>query len=349
MSKALPLPQWQREYFSSGYKVAFLHAMELRMQAGERVGRALASVISAEPNAAKRRDMSSALEGLEQGETISQAISRLGFFDSTVLSILNAGERSGMSEAIRNAAHHLSIRQAWLRQHALVIFLLLNEMLSAMVAPVLLASEVLPWIRENIAEPTAPVALMAYRRDMQIAEYLTFGLIGLNLLLLVVGAWYVYCVRRESAPSRLLMFFSDGAMAVAFKLVSAMLQAGVTIESAARELALSGPGWARYYWSQVHAQLELAVEPGQALLQQGLYDEERALLASHANAQQLAQTLGSLSKTREFRAKRARDVLMVGATFLTMGYIFMTLSVAIWIYVTYDASLSSGLESLGSF
>ncbi len=293
--------------------------------------------------------MSSALEGLEQGETISQAISRLGFFDNTVLSILHAGERSGMTQAIRNAAHHLAIRQTWVRQHSLVIFLLLNEMFSAMLAPILLVTQVLPWIRENIAEPTAPLALIAYRRDMLIAEYLTYGLNGLNVLVLIVGAWYVYHVRRESAPSRLLMYFSDGAMAVAFKLVSAMLQAGVTIEAAARDLAKSGPGWARFYWAQVSAQLELAVEPRAALLQQGIYDEERSMFASHANAHQLAQTLDALAKTREFRAKRARDVLMVGATFFTMVYIFMTLGVAIWIYVTYDASLSAGLESLGNF
>jgi uncharacterized membrane protein YqjE len=337
---------WQREYFSQGYKIAFLNAIDLRLQAGESVGRALKAVILAETNPAKLRDMSPALEALDQGELVSSAIGKLGFFDSTVLAILRGGERSGMRDAISSAAAHLSVRQAWFRQHALVMFILANEMISAIFAPVLLYTEILPWIRKHISEPSAPEALLKYQRDMAIAENLTLGLLGLTALLLIVGAVNIYRISQLSAPTGVLLFFADGAMAVGFKLAAAMLKAGVTIEHVARDLSTQSPGWSRRFWASVYTQLQLAIEPAQALLQQGIYTEERSLLASHANARQLADTCLVLAGGREHRAKRGRDLLLIGGTLLTVAYILMTLGVAVWIYLTYDSTLSAGLDAL---
>lgn len=348
MSALAWLQPWQREYFSPGYKIAFLNAINLRLQAGESVGQALAAVIRAERNPAKRRDMQPALTALEQGEATSSAIGQLGFFDSTVLSILTAGERSGMTAAIHSAATHLTLKQAWLREHALVMFILANEMLSAVFAPVVLYTEILPWIRQHITEPSTPQALQAYQRDMAIANNLTLGLMALTAVLVLLGAFNVYRISRLSAPTGLLLFFADGAMSVGFKLAAAMLKAGVTIEKLARDLATQSPGWSRRFWAAVHGQLALAVEPSQALLQHGLYTEEQSLLASHANAKQLAETFLVLASGREYRAKRARDLLLVAATLLTVAYIFITMGVAIWIYMTYDATLSAGLEAMGS-
>jgi type II secretory pathway component PulF len=337
---------WQREYFSQGYKIAFLNAIDLRLCAAESPGRALRAVIQAEANPAKRRDMAPALEALEQGESVSVALAQLKFFDSTVMAILGAGERSGMSDAIHAATLHLGVKQAWLRQHALVIFLLANELFSAVMAPVVLHTEILPWMRKNISEPVAPQALMAYHRDMNIAEHLTLLLLIVNGLLLVFGVINIYRISRLKAPAGVLLFFSDSAMAVGFKLAAAMLRAGVTIEAVANDLAKQAPGWARRYWSAVHAQLDLAIEPAHALIQQGVYQEERSLLASHSNARQLADTYSVLANGRDYRAKRARDFLLTGATLLTVAYVVMTLAVAAWIYMTYDATIGAGLDAL---
>lgn len=348
MNAPASVKPWQREYFSPGYKIAFLNAMNLRLQAGESVGRALTAVVLAERNPAKRRDMAPALEALDQGDLVSNAIGKLGFFDSTVLAILRAGERSGMRDAISSATAHLSVKQAWLRQHALVIFILLNELLSAVFAPVVLYTEVLPWIREHITPPTAPEALLAYQADMALAENLTIGLIGLTVFLLIIGSVNTYRISRQQAPTRVLMFFSDSAMGVGFKLAAAMLKAGVTIEEVARDLSTQAPGWSRRFWAEVHGQLNLAMEPAQALLQQGLTAEEKSLLANHANARQLAETLIVLAGDREQRAKRGRDLLLVGGTVLTVAYIFMCLGIAIWIYMTYNSTLSAGLDALSN-
>lgn len=342
---ALPI-QWQREYFSQGYKLAFLKAMELRLRAGEAPGRALRAVILAEANPAKRRDMAPAIDALEQGETVSAAMDRLQFFDSTVMAILAAGERSGMADAIRLAAQHLGVRQAWLRQHALVLFLLANEFLSVLAAPVLLHTEILPWMRKNITEPTSAKALLAYHRDMGIAEGLTVGLMLLNLLLIGVLLLNFVRIAKLQAPARWLMFFSDSAMAVGFRLAAAMLQAGLTVEAVARDLSTQAPGWARRYWAAVYGQLCQAHAPAQALLQTGIYADEQSLLASHANATQLAQTCHVLADGREYRAKRARDWLLLGATVLTLLCIFLTLALAAWIYLTYDATIGAGLDAL---
>lgn len=339
---------WQREYFSTGYKIAFLNAIQLRLQAGESVGRALVSVIRAEKNPNKLRDMTPALDALDQGEAISTAMERLRFFDSTVLAILRAGERSGMRDAISSAIAHLSVRHAWFRQHALVIFILGNEMLSALFAPIVLYREVLPWIREHITPPATPEALLQYENDMAIAENLTLGLIAFSLVVLIVAAINIYRVSRLQAPTRVLMFFADGAMGVGFKLAAAMLQAGVTIEDVARDLASQAPGWARSFWRAVHTQLQCATEPAQALIQFGLHVEERSLLANHANARQLANTLTVLATDREARAKRGRDLLLVGGTLLTVTFIFLCLGLAIWIYMTYDSTLTAGLEAIGN-
>lgn len=339
---------WQREYFSPGYKIAFLNAMNLRLQAGESAGRALCAVVLAERNPAKQRDMAPALEALEQGEPVSRAMGKLGFFDSTVLAILGAGERSGMREAIGTAAAHLTLRQAWLRQHALVIFILANELISAAFAPMLLHSEILPWVRQHITPPSSQEALLKYETDMAIAENLTLGLIGLTIFLVLAGAINIYRLRKLSAPTRLLMFFSDAAMAVGFKLAAAMLKAGVTIENVARDLAIQSPGWSRKFWGCVHGQLQLAVEPAQALMQQGIHADEQSLLATHANARQLAETFLVLAGNREHRAKRGRDLLLLGGTVLTIAYILMTLGIAVWIYLTYDSTLSAGLDALSN-
>jgi type II secretory pathway component PulF len=341
-----PMP-WQREYFSPGYKISFLNAIHLRLQAGESVGRAIVSVIGAERNPAKQRDMRPALQALEQGESVATAMDRLGFFDRTALAILRAGERSGMQDAIQSAATHLSIRQAWLRQHALVLFVLLNELLSAALTPVLVLQEILPWIRAHVSPPAGPTALQAFTQDMALAENLTRGLIALTVALLILGGINLYRVSRLRAPARTLIFFADGAMAVGFKLAGAMLRAGVTIEQAAHELRSQSPGWSSRYWAAVHAQLQQAIEPCQALLQLGLYNDERALLASHASAKQLAGIFEVLAADRQQKAKRGRDLLLLGGTALTVIYIFMSLGIAIWIYMTYNSMLAAGLDALG--
>jgi type II secretory pathway component PulF len=347
MTRATIKP-WQREYFSAGYKIAFLNAIDLRLQAGESIGRALVAVVHAEPNPAKIRDMSPALEALEQGDPVSSVIGRLGFFDSTVLAILQAGERSGMRDAIRSAATHLRLRQEWLRQHALVIFILANEMISVAASPIVLYREILPWVREHITEPAGAEALASYQRDMALAEHLTLGLMALMVVLTIIGLINIYRISRLSAPTRLLLFFSDGAMGVGFKLAAAMLKAGVTIEDVARDLSRQSPGWSRRYWAMVDRALRDATEPAQALQQQGIHTEERSLLASHANARQLAETFLVLAGGRENRAKRGRDLLLIVATMLTIGCIFLVMGIALWIYMTYDNTLSAGLDALGS-
>jgi type II secretory pathway component PulF len=348
MKTATMLSPWQREYFSAGYKISFLNAVHLRLQAGESVGQAIISVIGAERNPAKQRDMGPALQALEQGESVSTALDRLGFFDRTALAILRAGERSGMRDAVQSAATHLSIRQAWIRQHALVLFILANELLSAALTPVLVLQEVLPWIRAHVSPPANAGALQVFQHDMALAENLTRALIALTLLLLLIGGFNLYRVSRLRAHSRLLIFFSDGAMAVGFKLAAAMLRAGVTIEQAAQELRTQSPGWSSRYWSAVHAQLQQAYEPAQALLQNGLYANERSLLASHGNARQLADIFSVISEDRQQKAKRGRDVLLLGGTLLTVAYILMSLGIAIWIYITYNSMLAAGLDALGN-
>jgi type II secretory pathway component PulF len=347
MKTATTLRPWQREYFSSAYKISFLNSIHLRLQAGESVGHAIVSVIQAEPNPAKQRDMHPALQALEQGESVATSIGRLGFFDPTALAILRAGERSGMQNAIQSAASHLGIRQAWIRQHALVLLVLFNELASAALTPVLVLQEILPWIREHISPPATPEALHTFQHDMALAENLTRGLLGLTMVLLLLGGINLYRVSRLRAPARLLLFFSDSAMAVGFKLAAAMLKAGVTIEQAAQELSTQSPGWSRRYWAAAHAQLQQATEPAQALLQAGLYTDERALLASHANARQLAGIFDVLSGDRQQKAKRGRDLLLLGGTVLTVAYILMSLGIAIWIYMTYNSMLSAGLDALG--
>jgi type II secretory pathway component PulF len=344
---ATPLP-WQREYFSVGYKVTFLNAIHLRMQAGESVGQALTAVILAEHNAHKLRDMRPALQALEQGESVTTAMGQLGFFDKTALAIFQAGERSGMREAIHSAASHLSVKQAWLRQHALVIFILVNELISAVLAPIALHQQILPWIREHITPPAAADALQAYQRDMAIADDLTMGLIVLTALLMLLGAINLYGISQLRAPTRLLMFFSDSAMSVGFRVAAAMLKAGVTLEQTAHDLAHQAPGWSRQFWAAVHQQLRLACEPAQALMQLGLYPDERSLLANHANARQLAETFAVLADDRQQKARRGRDLLLLGATALTITYILMSLGIAIWMYMTYSNTLSAGLDALGN-
>jgi type II secretory pathway component PulF len=348
MKTALNVMPWQREYFSSSYKITFLNAIYLRLQAGESVGRALKSVILTERNPNKLRDMHAALQALEQGESVATALGQLGFFDKTALAIFHAGERSGMREAISSAATHLSLKQAWVRQHALVIFILLNELASAALAPVVLRQQVLPWIREHVTPPAAADALKTYQWDMAVADNLTIVLIALTALLLCLGFINIYRISRLQSTTRVLMFFSDSAMAVGFRLASAMLEAGVTIEQTAHDLATQAPGWSRRFWACVNQQLQLATEPAQALMQLGLYPDERALLANHANAKQLAETLAVLADDRQQKAKRGRDLLLLGATVLTVAYIFMCLGIAIWIYMTYNSTLSAGLDALGN-
>lgn len=348
MKTQAPVNSWMREYFSPAYKIAFLNAIHLRIQAGESLGRALSAVVNAEQNPAKRRDMAPALQALEEGEPVSLAMARLGFFDSTVLAILGSCDRSGIRDAISSAAAHLQVRQAWLRQNGLVIFILLNELTSAVMAPVLLYTEILPWIEQNITAPSEPQALLTFNRDMAIAHYLTVAMMGMTLVLGVLLTIYIYRVKHLLAPTRFLLYFSDGAMAVGFKLAAAMLKAGVTIESAAQELADKAPGWARQFWVGVNAQLQLSVEPAQAMLQQGLRHDERTLLASHSNAHQLAETLQVLAADREMKAKRGRDLLLMGGTAFTIIYIMLSLGIAIWIYITYNSSLAAGIDAMSN-
>lgn len=346
--KFLQIDFWRREYFSLAYKIAFLNAISLRVQVGESVGQALLSVINSELNLNKKRDMQPATKALEQGLGVASAFSALQFFDATIIAILQAGERSDMQAAIKAAVNHLEVKQAWFNQHSIVLFILFNELLSALCAPVVLYSEILPWIKDHITPPNSAEALLNYQSDMQTAEVLTLALITFTFIVVLIGCFNIYRISQFKSSPRLLKFFSDSAMGVGFGLAASMLKAGVTIERVAYSLGQQAPGWARSFWREISRDLERATEPALALQQTGLYGEERSLLLNHQNAVQLAEIFLVLAKDRERRAKRGKDLLLMGGTIVTVMFMFLCLGVAVWIYAAYDNTLSAGLEALGN-
>jgi len=97
---------WQKEVVSKEYKLAFLRALSFY---GESMSpsRALMTVIKAETHAGIRHELDAALRILEVGGQFSDAVAQISMFDTSVVSILVAGEKTGsLRQAIASAAEH---------------------------------------------------------------------------------------------------------------------------------------------------------------------------------------------------------------------------------------------------
>lgn len=100
-----PKPAWLSSVNRS-YKLQMLQAVNYNVRGGMSSARALEMVIEGEtgPN---RGQLNPALTVLRTGGTFPEAMRSLGFFDSSTLSILDAGERTGrMRDSLNAAAGH---------------------------------------------------------------------------------------------------------------------------------------------------------------------------------------------------------------------------------------------------
>lgn len=350
---------WEREFYSQTYKITFLKSMAMQIRAGSSPGQALSSVIQGESNSAKRVELNSALEMIEkQGRDFSDAIERIDIFDKSILSILKAGERTGMKKAIDAAIKYLVEVKNGYKQFMVSMIWIGIEFLMAASTPFSIQYYALPWIEQNSLNTKNLEDVAKFKADIETA-YIINGIMMWGTVLLVVGGVLLFILYRTQPSIRKSLddfivkipvvgkFIIDGSLSQSFAIASTMLAAKVSFFEVAESLAkMASSSVVRTYWSRVVKRLASTGSTGEALTADGILNKDEVqLLRFHEDSKQLSESLELIAENRSDSAKKNR-VLMIGGGFaLMMVYIGISMGTALWIYSIYDSALNANMNS----
>lgn len=350
---------WDREYYSRDYKITFLKAMAMQIRAGSSPGQALSSVIQGESNSAKRIELNVALEMIEkQGRDFSDAIEKIDIFDKSVLSILKAGERTGMKKAIDAAIKYLVELKNGYKQFLASMIWICIEFFMAASTPFSIQYYALPWIEANSMNSKNAEDVAKFKADIATA-YIVNGIMMWGTVLLVVGGIIGFGFYKTQPAFRNKVdnfivkipivgkFIVDGSLSQSFYIASTMLAARVSFFEVVESLSkMASSSVVRSYWQRVGKRLASTGSTGEAMTSDEILNKDEAqLLRFHEDSSQLAESLELIGENRADSAKRNRVMMIGGGFAIMMIYIGISMGTALWIYSIYDSALNANMNS----
>ena len=349
---------WQREVVSKEYKLSFLRALSFYAESMT-PNRALMTVIKAETHAGIRHELDVALRILEVGGQFSDAVGQIEMFDTSVVAILVAGEKTGsLRQAIASAAEHYEQSNKTRTVMFGILTVLSIDLFASISTAFTIQTAGLGWFTEQAVEIKDALKKVAFLHQIELSYWINGAALCLAS---VVGIAASVAVLQGVIPSgwpgrkwiedvtrRLPVFaryFVNQEVADTFKVASVMLGGGVSLDktvmvtrNASSTLVL------REYWEGVASRLGRGDSVVSAIADDILVlDGERQMIAAHQSSEQLGFILGKIAEARsvqaQMNAKSIRTAMMIGV----VGFGIYTALLMIWLLMA-QGSILGGIS-----
>lgn len=333
-------------FITADYKLKFIMAILFAVQAGDSVGAAMEKTIEAEQWPIRGR-LDPALRMLRAGSTFTEAISLLGLYDETTLAILGAGEHTGtMEQSLSTALQHLQRKSTADGIMKGAVGMILIDIMMAMSSSVTAVFGLLPQAEKQGIQTKDAAALEQWAQAIKLG-YWSNGILLAGALVALVFAFMAWIGYEYGKPQtrekveqalRRLPFLGKALLhdgvSVSTSIASHLLKGGVLFTSAmevtARAIRLPV---VKRYWTQVLAMTMGGAPTALAMARDPMSLAERRVLASHTNAEQLAEALAQISQFRQEQAAKANKKFIVMG--LVSSFLYSALGIASTLYVNY--------------
>lgn len=348
-----------QEQFGSKYGLLLLRAIKFQVESGVAPAKAIQAAIEFESNPRIRAQLQPALDVLSRGGQIADAIYATGLFDTTVRSIIAAGEIINGAEALRAAFEYMEEKRTSLQGTLAAASILSTELFTALTVPPTIQWEAIPWIIEHLPKAT-PEKLEEYRAQLDTiafynAIWMTFSALLLLAFAAAAVAWFfsppakAWLTNRVLAYTPLLgVWYQNDAMSRSFKSFSKMLKSGVRLNEAIKTILISTSNPInKKFWGAALQALGTGVTHAQSFSSSGLLRRDEILVIEAASSiQQLAHSFEVMGQEREWHKKALGARILKTSIFLTVGYILVSLLIALGLFDLFNQGLEMTMNSM---
>lgn len=346
-----------QEYLGPTYALQFLQALRFQISAGVPPGRAIQTAVEAEPDAERQARLHSAIDVLDRGGSVADALMATGMYDSTAYALLAAGERIGALQAIGGALTYMEDRKSGWKQLAAIAGLLGIELSTALSVPLTIHNYAIPWVRDHPPKSSAETIASFGERLAHIecinfvwmvASYMTTA-----VLVAVLAAWFASPRARDWLAARLVgrlplvsSWMEHDALARSGQMFATLLENGVRAVDAVETLRRSSvnPVVARL-WSGIAMAIGGGASIGKALAASGVLRSDEALAASATQGMaQLARAFRSIAENRAWLAKRTATAITEVTVGLTIAYIGVNLLLVTELFKLFNEGLDMSMS-----
>ena len=341
-----PKPAWLSSVNRS-YKLQLLQAINYNVRGGMSAARALEMVVDGETGA-NRGLLNPALTVLRTGGTFPEAMTALGFFDASTVSIIEAGERTGrMKDSLNAAASHYEKTSNGMKAMFGAVSWTLLDIGFAVTSIIGLRFSLLPTLTKAAGSTgETPAEREAFQKLVDQAYLVNDLLIGGTVILLAFVMFGVYGyaanVRsiRDKADAVMARIPSlgtallNGAISTSFTVAASMLRGGVPfLPSAGTAAAGTEHRKVREFWSNAVQRVETGETIPRALSSPMPNSSEAMLIASHNTQRELGEVLERIAERRDGIALSASKKFALWMFIASMLY--SGIAVMFTLYVVY--------------
>ena len=348
-----------QEYLGQAYALQFLQAIRFQISAGVPPGKAIVSAIEADPNPERQVRLHGAIDVLDRGGTIADAMMATGMYDHTAYTLLLAGERIGALQAVTGALGYLEDRKGSWKQLMAIAGLMAVELSTALSVPVTIDRVALPWVRDNLPR-TNPEKLADYTQRLDHIAFLNqwwmvISYLGAFALVGLVLAWFAHPKARDWLAHRVVRhiplvssWLLHDALARSGAMFATMLENGVRTSDAVDTLRLSSTNpVVQRLWQGIAKAIAGGAGIGQALANSGVLRADEAMAAAATNGvKQLGGAFRAIAQNREWQAKRTAGQIVQATVGLTVVYIGINLALVMELFKLFNEGLDLGMGGI---
>lgn len=348
-----------RQFLGREYAMLLLRAISFQVDAGVPPAKAVQTAIESEPDVGKRARLQGAVDALARGASLADALYATGLYDSTVQSILMAGERIGGASAITSALEYMEDRKTAWKAYGVILSMLIMELSTALTLPPAINEFAIPWIRDNLPK-SSPEELAIYLQQLDAIAFNNWLWMWFSVAIVVAAsvmavAWFTNPRFKDWLTHRLLVrtpmigdWYTNEALSRSCKVFASMLKAGVRMGDAIQTILRSTTNSvAIRFWSESHDALNTGVLPGAAFAAVGILRKDEILVLSSARGnEQIARAFAAMSEERTWRQKVLGARIFRMSIVLMLGYIAVTLLIGFRLFGLFNAGLEMSMNSM---
>lgn len=344
-----------KDYFTSNaYKYSFFESLTLHIEAGASATEALRSVIQSEENPSLRLEMDGALEIIDKGGYFSEAIRHVRFFDSTVLSILESGEKSGdLSSSIELAHQYLIDKSKNQKKVAALIGIAGFELSLAFSTFVGLEFSYLPMMFDQysagISDPDEIAAIQNTIDNASIVNWVFMSLFFFGLLVAGIFSFYKSMSKDKNIQTGWLArlplisrFIEHQDLSTSFSVMHNILSNDAPIRTGLEVcLASSRSLPAKSGFKEIIERLNNGEELRTALEVDFFNKGEMMRIKSHRNKEQLSKIFKAVAGYRKELADRYYMRIAKSSFFLVILITLVAVAELMYILQSQESALKS--------